>query len=230
MSGTRALLLDIDDTLLDTRGAMSRAAASVIGEVWPGSVERAEELGRRYHADPGGFFGGYTRGELTFEAMREARLREVAGHAGLAWADTSFAEFEERWPAAFRAGTTAFDDVERLLERALVDGLLVGALTNSSQSFTELKLEAVGLSAAFGAVATTDTLGYGKPHPRAFHEACRLLGSQPGETLYVGDDLAVDAQAAQAAGLRGVWLDRRGEWAGEDVGVAVVASLDAVVW
>ena len=51
--------------------------------------------------------------------------------------------------------------------------------------------------------------------------------------MYVGDDLAVDAQAAVAAGLHGVWLDRRGEWAGRDdgdVGVPVVTSLDDVSW
>jgi len=52
-----ALLLDIDDTLLDTRSAMRRAAARCITQVWPEAGERADELGVRYHADPGGFFG-----------------------------------------------------------------------------------------------------------------------------------------------------------------------------
>ncbi|WP_029212633.1 MULTISPECIES: HAD family hydrolase [Arsenicicoccus] len=228
-----ALLLDIDDTLLDTRSAMRRAAARCITQVWPEAGERADELGVRYHADPGGFFGGYTRGELTFAAMRESRLQEVATHGGLAWEAGSFAGFEQGWPDAFRTGTRAFDDVARLLERARADGLLVGALTNSSTEFTTLKLDVVGLSDAFTAIATTDTLGYGKPDARAFWRACELLGSSPEQTMYVGDDLAVDAQAAVAAGLHGVWLDRRGEWAGRDdgdVGVPVVTSLDDVSW
>ncbi|MTB72164.1 HAD-IA family hydrolase [Arsenicicoccus sp. MKL-02] len=231
-SSTRitALLLDIDDTLLDTRSAMRRAAARCIAQVWPEATDRAEELGVRYHADPGGFFGGYTRGELTFGAMRESRLREVATHGGLPWGAEAFAGFEQGWPAAFRAGTRAFDDVAGLLDRARADGILVGALTNSSTEFTTLKLEVVGLSDAFTAIATTDTLGYGKPDARAFWRARELLGSAPEQTVYVGDDLAVDAQAAVAAGLHGVWLDRRGQWGGSDVGVPVVASLDAVSW
>lgn len=231
-SSTRitALLLDIDDTLLDTRSAMRRAAARCIAQVWPEATDRAEELGVRYHADPGGFFGGYTRGELTFAAMRESRLREVATHGGLPWGADAFAGFEQGWPAAFRTGTRAFDDVAGLLDRARADGILVGALTNSSTRFTTLKLEVVGLSDAFTAIATTDTLGYGKPDARAFWRACELLGSAPEQTVYVGDDLAVDAQAAVAAGLHGVWLDRRGQWGGGDVGVPVVASLDAVSW
>ncbi|WP_288798211.1 HAD family hydrolase [uncultured Arsenicicoccus sp.] len=231
-SSTRiaALLLDIDDTLLDTRSAMRRAAARCIAQVWPEATDRAEELGVRYHADPGGFFGGYTRGELTFAAMRESRLREVATHGGLPWGADAFAGFEQGWPAAFRAGTRAFDDVAGLLDRARADGILVGALTNSSTEFTTLKLEVVGLSDAFTAIATTDTLGYGKPDARAFWRACELLGSAPEQTVYVGDDLAVDAQAAVAAGLHGVWLDRRGQWGGGGVGVPVAASLDAVSW
>lgn len=162
--------------------------------------------------------------------MRESRLREVATHGGLPWGADAFAGFEQGWPAAFRAGTRAFDDVAGLLDRARADGILVGALTNSSTEFTTLKLEVVGLSDAFTAIATTDTLGYGKPDARAFWRACELLGSAPEQTVYVGDDLAVDAQAAVAAGLHGVWLDRRGQWGGGDVGVPVVASLDAVSW
>ena len=43
-----------------------------------------------------------------------------------------------------------------------------------------------------------------------FVEACRRLGTEPGRTAYVGDELDVDARAAVAAGLRGIWVDRPG--------------------
>ena len=33
-------------------------------------------------------------------------------------------------------------------------------------------------------------------------------GVAPGEALYVGDDILLDVQAAQKAGLRAVWLNR----------------------
>ena len=41
----------------------------------------------------------------------------------------------------------------------------------------------------------------GKPEPGLFHEAMRLLGSQPDETVMIGDVLAVDIKGAQAAGV-----------------------------
>ena len=55
-----------------------------------------------------------------------------------------------------------------------------------------------------------DTLGFGKPDPRVFLEACRRLGTDPARTAYVGDEPDVDAAAARDAGLVGVWLDRPG--------------------
>ena len=57
-------------------------------------------------------------------------------------------------------------------------------------------------------MVTRDTLGFGKPDARAFHNACALLGSVPAQTVYVGDDIEIDAIAAQAAGLRALWLQR----------------------
>ncbi|WP_370502926.1 HAD hydrolase-like protein [Cellulomonas sp. ICMP 17802] len=66
-----------------------------------------------------------------------------------------------------------------------------------------------------------------------FAEACSRLGINPARTAYVGDELDVDAAAARAAGLVGVWLDRPGgrripigddEIAAADV--LVVRSLD----
>jgi len=55
-----------------------------------------------------------------------------------------------------------------------------------------------------------DTLGVGKPDPAVFLEAARRLGTDPARTVYVGDELDIDAAAAAAAGLVGIWLDRPG--------------------
>lgn len=222
----RAVLLDIDDTLLDTKAVMTRAAGRLIGEIWPEAGDRSPALGARYHADPGGFFPRYTTGELAFAEMRRLRLAETARHAGLPWSSDRFDAFEARWAEAFADGTRAFDDVRPFLARCREAGLRVGALTNSSAAFTAVKLRATGLEDAFAALATTDTLGFGKPDPRAFHEACRLLGSEPGETAYIGDALEVDAIAASAAGLRGIWLDRLGRPDAAPESVIRIASLD----
>ena len=99
-------------------------------------------------------------------------------------------------------------------------------------SYQTLKLEAVGLAADVPMLVGVDTLGVGKPDPRVFVEACRRLGTAPGRTVYVGDELDIDAQAASAAGLLGVWLDRPGprriEVSAEEIAAAGVATISSL--
>ncbi len=84
------------------------------------------------------------------------------------------------------------------------------AVTNMLTSYQQVKLEAVGLARYVRAVVGLDVVGVGKPDPRPFLHGCGLLGVEPGEAAYVGDELDVDARAARDAGLTGVWLDRHG--------------------
>src|SRR5205823_10445689 len=45
-------------------------------------------------------------------------------------------------------------------------------------------------------------------HPLIFHTACARLGIAPAEAAYVGDRRDTDAEAATAAGLTGIWINR----------------------
>jgi putative hydrolase of the HAD superfamily len=125
-----------------------------------------------------------------------------------------------------------FDDVSPLVEAAAAARISLGVLTNSSAAYTQQKLQLTGLTGLFAVVVTTDSLGYGKPDARAFHHACRLLGSAPAETIYVGDHVEIDAIASHDAGLCAVWLERdpsrQGAARARARGIPVVTSLSKV--
>jgi putative hydrolase of the HAD superfamily len=55
-------------------------------------------------------------------------------------------------------------------------------------------------------VVDSNRVGFSKPDLRIFAQAVRLLGTDPGETLHVGDSYERDIVAARAAGLRAAWL------------------------
>lgn len=206
---TTALLLDVDDTIIDTRTAMVAAAKAAVAQLWPqagAQVHMAAAV--HFHVDPRGFFGRFTRGEMSFSQMRAARVADLLDFFSLAGIDDVNRRFEDAYAPAFSANVRLFDDVAPLLEAARAAGVPVGLLTNSSSQYTQQKLAITGLGGAFAVVATRDTLGFGKPDPRAFLHACRLVGSAPHQTIYVGDHLEIDALAAQDAGLRAVWLQR----------------------
>ena len=232
---TSTLLLDLDDTLIDTRAAMVAAGAAAVAELWPEvGAAVAYAAGVHFHRDPSGFFERFATGELDFAQMRRARIADLLEAFSLRAIDELNGRFEGAYGPAFSASLHLFDDVPALVQAATTAKISMGLLTNSGSHYTQEKLEITGLDGVFAVVATRDTLGFGKPDPRAFHHACDLLGAEPGETVYVGDDIEIDAIAAKDAGLFAVWLQRDpGDGAdartAEAHGITVVSSLNDVM-
>jgi len=232
---TAALLLDMDDTLIDTKAAMVTAGAVAVAHLWPEAGDEVHRAaGIRFHGDPAGFFERFTTGELSFAEMREARVADLVEAFSFTAIDNAIQRFEDTYAPAFFANVRLFDDVLPLVTAATAAGIPLGLLTNSASDYTQRKLETAGLEGVFAVVATRDTLGFGKPDPRAFRHACELLGAAPNETLYVGDHVEIDAIAAKDAGLYAVWLrrdqgDRPGARLAHAHGIRVVGSLTEVV-
>jgi putative hydrolase of the HAD superfamily len=234
------VLFDIDDTLVDTRSAFGVAMAAVAQAYLPHLPEsRYDEVLATWRRDVGGHYRAYTRGEVSFRDQRHRRANELQElFGGPAVADGDFDAWDAVFEAAFEDGwaphVEALDAVQAILDA----GLVVGALSNAAVHLQVRKLERVGL-AHVPMLVGVDTLGFGKPDPRVFVEACRLLGTDPARTLYVGDELDIDARAARAAGLQAVWIDRPGARRGgahlEDPaaaaadGISVVRSLTEIL-
>ncbi|HBZ05066.1 MAG TPA: hydrolase, partial [Massilia sp.] len=68
--------------------------------------------------------------------------------------------------------------------------------------------------------------------PAIFHAGCAALGVAPHEAVYVGDDLILDVQGAQRAGLRAVWMNRTASRRHLEEGVqpdAIAANFDELL-
>lgn len=226
VGGVRALLLDVDDTIVDTQEAMVLAGTRAAAAIWPHRAGEHRAMAQRYYDDPERWFPRYASGDVAFEAMRAGRLAEVAAAFGVEVPDGAHLSYEEAYAPAFRSAQRLFPDVPGLLAAAEDERLPVALLTNSAQAPTRVKLEALDLVDRFDVVVTTDTLGFGKPDPRVYLEACRLLGAEPDRVLCIGDSIEWDVLGAEAAGLRAVWLDRDGRGTSEPV--VAVRGLDEV--
>lgn len=206
-----AVLLDVDDTVVDTRGGfavgmgvVARAYLPHLGDAGPGLALE------HWVQDAGGHYAAFTRGDLDFAQQR--RLRVVAMHEALGGpfvSDAFFQEWNARYDVAFRSAWVALPGALRLLDLLTAAGVPFGAVTNAVTTYQQGKLDSTGLG-RLRVLVGTDTLGVAKPDPRVFLHACELVGTEPGRTVYAGDEPRVDAQAAQDAGLLGVWVDRWG--------------------
>lgn len=231
------VLFDIDDTLVDTRHAFAQAVGAV-ARVWLPDLpeERHHEAVALWRGDPNGHFRSYIRGELDFETQRRRRADDLqAEFGGAALDDTRYAQWLEVFWGSFTASLLAHRDVRPVVDRLRTAGMSVGALTNADATQQAAKLARTGLGDV-PVLVGIDTLGFGKPDPRVFAEACRRLGTRPARTAYVGDELEVDALGAVSAGMVGVWLDRPdtrrgGSWAEDDdmareAGACVIRGLE----
>jgi putative hydrolase of the HAD superfamily len=222
-----AVLWDVDDTLFDYRGANADGAVRHFA---------AEGILARYPSRQAALdhwwavmeehYGRFLAGELDLTGQRRARARAFLGRPLTdAEADAWFAGYTARFEAAWRL----FPDVVPALD-ALAGSHRHAVLSNSSERYQRRKLGRLGIGDRFEAVLCSDDIGHAKPAPEAFLAACRALDLPPATVAYVGDRSDIDAAAATAAGLHGIWLDRAGTGAeGTGPRITTLAELPALL-
>lgn len=212
-SPPRALLLDLDDTILDSRSSLrlawhevSRAVSTRLPELAPDAVR--EQIGRStrwYWSDP----ERVQSGRVDLPRARREILEHVLTalgrpHAELA-AETArlYTRIREE---RLELLPGAIDALERL--RARVGSL--GLVTNGAAPVQRAKIERFRLAGYFDAIVVEGELGIGKPDARVFAHALAALGAPAGESWMAGDDYEADVAGALAAGLEAVWIEPDG--------------------
>ena len=103
----------------------------------------------------------------------------------------------------------AFPDAEPALAALGYRGLTRVCVSNWDSALPEV-LERTGLAPAIDGVVTSASAGARKPDPAIFAPALEIAGCSPEEALHVGDTADEDAEAARAAGIRVLLIDRDG--------------------
>lgn len=206
-----AVLLDLDDTLLDNQAGLEAAWHCV-------SVELAERLGGVSPAVVRAALGAasewywsdeerHRRGRLDMRGSRHAvvaRVLEVLGRPDPAVAD----EIAELYHAVRDASYAPFPGALEALGRLRARTPALGLVTNGAAEAQRAKIERWGLDAVFDVIAIEGEVGAGKPDPRHFGHALEALGADPAATLMAGDNYRCDVLGALAVGMHAVWIDR----------------------
>ena len=97
--------------------------------------------------------------------------------------------------------------------------------TNSDDDLIAPTVESIGVP--FDYVITAQQAGAYKPSRELFEYAYRKMGVSPGETVHVAMGMYWDMKARHELGLRGIWVNRRGEVGNADwLPYAEVPDLD----
>ena len=215
-SGIRAVLFDLDGTLIDSAPDLGAAADQM-------------RLDRGLPS-------------LPLEAYRPMAGAGARGMIGVAFGHgTDHPEYEQlreeffvNYEACLTERTYAFEGVVELLETLGQQGLSWGVVTNKMERFTLPLTRQMPLFASAATVVCGDTTPHPKPHPAPLLEAARRMGLEPRHCLYVGDDER-DILAGRAAGMPTVaacygYLGATGDVQGWGADVHIDRAMDLLKW
>jgi FMN phosphatase YigB (HAD superfamily) len=203
MSGAQAVLLDLDDTLLDTAGlllgpARLEAGASMVAAGLPGTAEEAAAaLARITRERPG---------ENPFDLLAEERGADPfrAGMAG--WS----AFFKRTVPPSLPIVPGAREALERWGNRGILRLLVTfGDLPTQHAKVVACSLEGLVDAIEYEPLAPRADKG------RAFRALMETRNLDPGRCIVIGDRPDAEIRAGNALGMRTIRI-RRGEHEAND--------------
>jgi putative hydrolase of the HAD superfamily len=226
----KAILFDLDDTLIPERPAIEAGYAAVAERIWgASSPERITALweaaravwvagrptayAKRVHFSLGeALYGEFVAAGPDADALRAfvpTLHAEVFDAVLPAQARGRSPELVELWNATRMEALTRYPETESVLEHWSAR-VPVALVTNGASRLQHAKLAATGLQSYFATVTVSEEVGIGKPDPAPFQAALGELGLTSADVVMVGNDVGRDIAGARNAHIRPIHVDRIG--------------------
>ena len=179
----RAILFDMDGTLLDTAPDFIAICQAMLAE--RGMAPIADKLIR----------DEISGGARAMVAATIAMSPEDEGFEALRL------EFLERYQRDCAVHSKLFEGMSELLDDIEKGGLIWGVVTNKPVRFAEPIMQRLGLAERSALLICPDHVKNSKPDPEPLILACKTLDLDPASVLFVGDDLR-DIESGRDAGTR----------------------------
>jgi phosphoglycolate phosphatase len=182
----RAIIFDLDGTLLDTLDDIANAANSVLAA-------------RGFPPHPNANYRTFI-GEGVIKLMLRALPNSHQDEATVqACVGAYVQEYERTW----NARSKPYPGVAEMLDALVVRGLKLAVLSNKPDHFTQRCVDELLAQWTFDVVLGASDQFPRKPDPASAIETAQRLGVPPAECLYVGDS-GIDMQTARSAHMYSV--------------------------
>ncbi len=180
----KAVVIDLDGTLLHTAPELSEAANRMLRDMDYAPV--SQEL-----------LASYIGNGISW-LVKRALTGDMHATPDAALYDHALPIFEKHYTDLLLQ-SRVFDGVIDGLDAMQAAGLRLGCITNKVERYTTPLLAGIGLAKYFEIVLAGDTLPEKKPHPMPLLHAAKFFGVPIDQLLLIGDSLN-DTVAARAAG------------------------------
>lgn len=197
MGKYKAILFDLDDTLLDRDQAVDQMFSVILEKCY-------EDI------QP------HTKDEM-LNRFKECDKRSYGDNNKINVLDSLFDEFSPQYrlprhdiqdfwnhhfPRCFSINQHTLTIINTIKQHAKV-----GIITNGSTQRQKAKILNTHLNRCFETIIISEEVGMSKPDIRIFELALQKLNVHPEDVLFVGDDLEKDISGCQHAHMKGIWFN-----------------------
>ena len=208
----RAILFDFGHTLVDfqrTQEALHAAYEQIRARIEAVAYMEVPELLDLVERVAGGVdrLVEQSYDERRLQELDQAQLlRDSFATIGFDLPDDVLEHIVHLDHSAYSNSLRVTPEVMSTLEALREGGYRMGLVSNLSLRPTLVRedLERLALAQFLDATVFSSEIGFRKPDPRIFQAALERLGSDPAETVFVGDRLLDDVNGAHSVGMRAV--------------------------
>jgi len=213
----RAMLIDMDDTILSAYGRPEIAWNKIANEY-------ADELNGLPPPQVAAAVLSFARNFWsTAEPAWRLKLGEArrltvkggfaalaaAGHAALP--DDLADRLADRFTTYREEEMFVFPGAHEAIDRLKALGVRLALVTNGAADTQRAKVERFALAHRFDHIQIEGEHGFGKPEERAYHHAMAALGVTARDTWMIGDNLEWEVEVPQRLGIYAIWIDVHGD-------------------
>ena len=193
MRATRAVLFDLDQTLLDRTTSLKRFLNWQVDclELVPKSEKEK-------------FIQCFIELDANGTVWKDVVYRQLIKKFKITQCNIQELEQQllDSYIQDFHQFCVAFADVEIVIQTLFKTGYLLGLISNGKTPFQEHNFQALGLSQYFSCVLVSDAIGLRKPQAEIFQLACQQLNVLPEQCIMIGDNEIADIQGAKNVGMQ----------------------------
>lgn len=205
MKQYQAILLDIDDTILDFQQNEYESLMQVFNDY---HIPFSDDNIQLYQTINRQLWSAYEQGEIERDVIFNTRYQRFFDELGI---EADGIEADERYRSYLDEGHQKIPESEWLLKALKDSGRSIYAATNGVKTTQYRRLTDAGYLHYFDGLYISEELGFQKPDSRFFDS---IFQANPqlaiDSTLMIGDSLFSDIQGGNHYGLDTVWFNWKG--------------------
>ena len=191
---TKAILFDLDNTLIDFMGMKRQSCEAAVDAM----IKAGLRADRRRTLKL--LFDLYDRHGYEYKGVFQDLVKEMTGKVDYGIVGTGIVAYR----GARETLLISYPDDKPTIDKLRRKGIKLAIVTDAPRIEAWIRLAAMGIQDKFDAVVTFDDSMMKKPGLRPFQMALRKLNVHPQDALVVGDSMSKDMVPAKKLGMTSV--------------------------